>query len=215
MNFAASPFEIKQLNDRGAIEGLLAGFGTLDSHGDRIDAKAFSRTLSERKGRPLPMLLYHDQHRPIGAWTEWQETREGLHVKGSLIMATRDAQEAHALAEAGVLAGLSIGYKTKAARRDDRTGERQLLDVDLHEGSLVTIPSNPGTRITSLKSIGSARDIAELLQEGGVSGRKAKHAAGLAWKSINQADDDEQAEAEARAILNASAARIAALGVRK
>lgn len=29
----------RQLNDSAAIEGLLAGFNTLDSHGDRIDAK--------------------------------------------------------------------------------------------------------------------------------------------------------------------------------
>jgi len=39
MNYADSAFEIKQLNDSTAIEGLLAGFNTLDSHGDRIDAK--------------------------------------------------------------------------------------------------------------------------------------------------------------------------------
>lgn len=67
------------------------------------------------------------------------------------------------------------------------------------------------TRITAVKSIGGVRDIAELLQSAGVSGRKAKLAAGLAWKAINETEADD--EDEVRAILNASAARIAAMGV--
>ncbi len=212
MDYAGSPFEIKELNDSGSIEGLLAGFDDLDSHGDRISSKAFTRTLAERGGRPLPMLLHHDIKRPIGAWREWQERPEGLYVKGALTLETRDAQEAHALAKAGALTGLSIGYREKAAHRDQRTGERHLLDLDLHEGSLVTVASNRRTQISAVKAITSAGDIADMLRDAGVSGRKAKAAAGFAWKAINDtgADDDE-----VRAILNASAARIAAMGDRK
>ena len=63
----------------------------------------------------------------------------------------------------------------------------------------------------SIKSIGGARDIEDLLQESGMSGRKAKAAASAAWKAININNDDE-AEAQAAAIFNASAARIAAIG---
>lgn len=212
MDYAGSPFEIKELNDSGSIEGLLAGFGNIDSHGDVIDAKAFSRTLTERAGRPLPMLLHHDLKRPIGAWREWQERPEGLYVKGSLTLSTRDAQEAHALAKEGALTGLSIGFRARVERRDQRTGDNHLLDLDLHEGSLVAIPSNPKTHVATVKAIASASDIVDLLRSAGVSGRKAKAAAGFAWKAINDtgADDDE-----VRAILNASAARIAAMGDKK
>jgi hypothetical protein len=45
-----------------------------------------------------------------------------------------------------------------------------------------------------------------------LSGRKARLAAGAAWKAINDTDDDAEAEAEIRALINASAARIAAIG---
>ena len=213
MDFAASPFEIKSLNDSGAIEGLLAGFDNVDSHGDRISPVAFKRTLAERGTRALPMLLHHDLKRPIGAWREWQERPEGLYVKGSLTLSTRDAQEAHALAKEGALTGLSIGFRTKSEQLDQRTGENHLLDLDLLEGSLVTLPSNPKTYVATVKAIASAADIADLLRDAGVSGRKAKAAAGFAWKAINEtdADNDEQV----RAILNASAARIAAIGDRK
>ncbi len=211
MDFAASPLEIKSLSEGGAIEGLLAGFDNVDSHGDRISPSAFKRTLSERGTRPLPMLLHHDLKRPIGAWKEWHESDEGLYVKGSLTLSTRDAQEAYALAKEGALTGLSIGYRTKAAKLDQRTGDNHLLDLDLIEGSLVTVPSNPKTHVSAVKSISSAADIADLLRSAGVSGRKAKAAAGFAWKAINEteADDDDAV----RAILNASAARIAAIGV--
>lgn len=209
MDYAGSPFEIKQLDDSGSIEGLLAGFGNVDRHGDVIGSKAFSRTLSERGNRPLPMLLHHDLHRPVGAWKQWDERGDGLYVKGSISLATRDGQEAYALAKDGALTGLSIGYLVKQSRRDNRTGENHLLDLELVEGSLVTVPSNPKTYVATVKAISCARDIADLLSEAGVSGRKAKAAAGIAWKAINDTDADED---EVRAILNSSAARIAAIG---
>ena len=177
MEFAGSPFEIKSLSESGHIEGLLAGFGNTDSHGDVVDSKAFTRTLAERNGRPLPMLLHHDLRRPIGAWKTWEET--------------------------------------KSARLDQRSGTNHLLDIELMEGSLVTVPSNPKTLVAAVKSITGARDIAELLQASGLSGRQAKAAAGAAWKSINSQDDEAEADAELVRILNASAKRIASLGVIK
>lgn len=209
MDFAASPFDIKSLSDSGAIEGLLAGFGDVDFGGDRLMPGCLTKSLATRTA-PLPMLLHHDQSRPIGAWHEWAEKSDGLHVKGRLSLSTRDAQEAHALAKDGALTGLSIGWRPKAADRD-RDGVRIVTNAEIHEGSLVAVPMHGRTRITAVKSIGGVRDIAELLQSAGVSGRKAKLAAGLAWKAINETEADD--EDEVRAILNASAARIAAMGV--
>jgi hypothetical protein len=45
-----------------------------------------------------------------------------------------------------------------------------------------------------------------------LSSRRAKVAAGAAWKAINETYDDAAAQAELNAILNASAARTAAIG---
>ncbi|MET3824568.1 HK97 family phage prohead protease [Sphingomonas sp. PvP055] len=210
MQYAESPFEIKSLNDSGQIEGLLAGFGNVDSGGDRLIYGAFTKSLAART-TPLPMLLHHDMKRPVGVWRDWQERAEGLHVKGSLTLASRDAQEAYALAKDGALTGLSIGWAKGRGNLDPSTGVRTIEEAELHEGSLVTFPMNEKTRVTSIKSIGGARDIEALLQESGMSGRKAKAAASAAWKAINTNDDDE-AEAQAAALFNASAARIAAIG---
>ena len=212
MEYAGSPFDIKELNDSGRIEGLLAGFGDVDHGGDRLLPGCLSKSLASRSA-PLPMLLHHDLKRPIGAWKQWEERSEGLYVKGALSLATRDGQEAHALAKDGALTGLSIGWQPVRGDVDQKTGVRQVTEALLFEGSLVTVPMHDRARVTSIKSIGSARDIADLLQDAGLSGRKAKAAAGAAWKTLNESDD-ASSDDEVRAILNASAARIAALGIR-
>jgi len=210
MEFAGSPFEIKQLDDSGVIEGLLAGFGDADHGGDRLAPGCLSKSLAGRTV-PLPMLLHHDLKRPIGAWKEWSERGDGLHVKGSLTLSTRDAQEAHDLAKAGALTGLSIGWTPVRASHDAK-GVRNITEAELFEGSLVSVPMHDRARVTSIKSICGARDIAELLQDAGVSGRRAKAAAGAAWKAINDHSDEAGADAELAEILMASTNRLIASG---
>lgn len=207
MEFAGSPFSIKSLTDSGQIEGLLAGFGNVDHGGDKLLAGSLTKSLAARS-TPLPMLLHHDLHRPIGAWKEWQERPEGLYVKGNLTLATRDGQEAHALAKDGALTGLSIGWAAKQSTRD-REGVRVIAEAELFEGSLVSVPMNDKTRVASVKSVGSARDIAELLQSAGVSSRRARLAAGAAWKSINDHDDEAAADSELAALIQSATARLA------
>lgn len=209
MDTLALPFEFKSLNDAGHIEGLAAAFGNVDGGGDRVIPGAFAATLADRKGAPLPMLLHHDQRRPIGVWTSLTETADGLYAKGRFTMATRDAQEAYALAKDGALAGLSIGY---VARKHAMAGAvRQLQTVDLFETSLVTIPMNDRTKVRGVKSISGVRDLECALRDAGLSGRKAKAAAWAGWQAINASTDDDAADAEMAALFTNSARRIAGL----
>ena len=130
-------------------------------------------------------------------------------MKGNLTLSTKDAQEAHALAKDGALTGLSIGWQPKQAIRD-KAGVRNVSEAALFEGSLVSVPMNDRARVTSIKNITNARDIAELLQHAGVSGRRAKTAAGIAWKALNDSDDDDEAEAEIARLFEQHSARLAA-----
>ena len=211
MHYAGSPFEIKELSDGGRIEGLLAGFGDVDLAGDRLVKGCFATTLAARS-TPLPMLLHHDMSKPIGAWTEWKEQADGLHVKGAMTLAVRDAQEAHALAKSGALTGLSIGFIPKTWSTDDRTGVRTITSADLFEGSLVAVPAHDRARVASVKSVAGAKDIAELLQEAGLSNRKARAAAAAAWKAIQSNEDEEAADAELAALITKATARLRGLG---
>ncbi len=211
MEYADSTFEIKGLDDAGHIEGLAAGFGDTDRGGDKLLHGAFTKTLAARGERPIPMLFAHDLKRPIGSWKAWEERPEGLYVKGKMTLATRDAQEAHALARDGALTGLSIGWGLKGAARFEG-GTRVLPDVELFEISPVPVPMHDRTRIALVKEFTAAGEIADVLRERGFSGRKAKEAAGLAWKIYNSNDDEGAAEAELAAIVTASISRLRTIG---
>jgi HK97 family phage prohead protease len=203
-----SPFEIKTLDDTGHIEGLAAGFGDVDLGGDKLLFGAMTKTLDTRKGRALPMLLHHDMKRPVGAWTDWRETSVGLEVKGAITITTRDGQEARDLVRSGALGGISIDYAGAHKARSEG-GVRVLPEIELYAASLVAIPMHPRARVTAIKSITGAGDIAEILRETGLSNRQAKSAAGAAWRAINT--EEQEDEAAIAAILKASAARISGL----
>lgn len=201
---AAFPLSIKALSPSGEIEGLAAVFGNVDHGGDRIMPGAFAKTISGR-GQPLPMLLHHKLDRPIGRWDTLAETPEGLLAKGRITLDATDGREAHALARDGALGGLSIGYR--ATKTVPTKSARELHEIALFEVSLVSIPMNPLARVTRLKSIGAAGDLAELLREAGFSGRKAKEAAGAAWRILQE--DPDPTETKLAEILAASSASLA------
>lgn len=154
MNELDFPLDVKAIDADGSIEGIAAGYGNVDHGGDVIIPGAATKSLTGRAS--MPMLLFHDQRRPVGVWREFTETADGLHVKGRFAMSTDAGRDAHAMTKDGALAGLSVGYQTL---RDKLVGKaRHLLEVALHEISLVTIPMNGKALITSVKGIEDARE---------------------------------------------------------
>jgi HK97 family phage prohead protease len=114
----------------------------------------------------LPMLLGHDPESPVGIWEEVKETNEGLQVKGRLfIEESRRARSVRGLIQGGLITGLSIGFKTKAATK--RGATRVISALDLHEISVVRNPSHPRARISSAKS--ATASIAEAITRAAVA----------------------------------------------
>ncbi len=81
-----------------------------------------------------------------------QETKQGLAVTGELILAVRQAKEAHALLKGRALDGLSIGFRTVDSEINERTGMRHIKAVDLFEVSLVTFPATEHARVQRVKA---------------------------------------------------------------
>lgn len=140
--------DVKSINDDGDIEGLAVGYGNIDHGGDIVMPGAITKSISGRAS--IPMLLYHDQQRPVGVWNSFNETADGLRVKGRFSPTTA-GREAREDAKCGALGGLSMGYNTIRHRIEGKA--RHLLEVALHEISLVTIAMNDKTRVTSVKEI--------------------------------------------------------------
>lgn len=132
------------------IEGYASYFGRPDKGGDVVVAGAYAASLGAlaARGGKVKMLWQHDPTQPIGVWDEVGEDSKGLYVKGRLLDGVARGREAAALIEAGSIDGLSIGYRTIRARKDDK-GRRLLTEIELWEVSLVTFPMLAEARIGS------------------------------------------------------------------
>jgi len=130
------------------IEGYASLFGAVDQGGDLVLPGAYERSLAglARRGVGVKMLWQHDPAQPIGVWDEVREDAKGLYVKGRLLDSVTRAREAAALIEAGAIDGLSIGYRTVRASKNDK-GQRLLNELELWEVSLVTFPMLPTARV--------------------------------------------------------------------
>lgn len=157
-------FDVKSVTDEGVIEGYASVFDVIDEQGDIVLPGAFTRTINawNAKGKPVPVLWQHDAFAPIGATTGITEDGHGLRVRAQLAMGVQKAREAHELAAAGVLGGLSIGFSVPklasdgqpAIVWDDERDARLFREVRLWEYSLVTFPANEAAVITSVKEAG-------------------------------------------------------------
>ncbi|NCQ24255.1 MAG: HK97 family phage prohead protease [Rhodobacteraceae bacterium CG17_big_fil_post_rev_8_21_14_2_50_63_15] len=134
----------------GVIAGYASLFGACDQGGDIVAAGAYAASLKRlaAEGRKVKMLWQHDPAQPIGLWEEVREDARGLWVRGRLLEGVEKAREAAALIAAGAIDGLSIGYRTLRAVKNDK-GQRLLTELELWEVSLVTFPMLPSARVTA------------------------------------------------------------------
>lgn len=149
---------LKSQENDGHFTGYASVFGVVDHHGDQVMPGAFSKTLAKINGKNgkktnFPkMLWHHDSRYPIGVWHEIREDKHGLFVHGQLLLDLQQGRETYALMQAGVLDGLSIGFRPVKSRRHQSIKGRILEEIDLHEISLVTFASNPEAKIIDVKS---------------------------------------------------------------
>lgn len=200
--------EVKSTRD-GTITGLASTFGgNPDRHGDIVQKGAFARTLREHKSEgSMPAMLWsHRLEEPIGKWTEIRETAEGLVVTGSVNLKTARGQEAFEHVSAGDAGSLSIGYLVpEGGRKYNGDGSFSLVDVDLVEISVVTVPANPRARITGAKSLQSKSDLIDMLREGGLPKAAAARVAAGGWSALAGENLHEKAIALAAQIEAATA----------
>lgn len=138
------------VTDGTAIAGYASLFGATDQGGDVVEKGAYATSLARLAagGGRVKMLWQHDPAQPIGVWDEVREDARGLWVKGRILTDVAQGREAAALIGAGAIDGLSIGYRTVKARKDD-AGRRSLIELDLWEVSLVTFPMLTEARVAA------------------------------------------------------------------
>ncbi len=148
--------DLKRVDRTGVFAGYASLFDVADLGRDVIAPGAFRDTLKSRGASGIKMLFQHDPAQPIGLWTTIHEDARGLYVEGRLLTDVANAREVASLMRAGVLDGLSIGFRALKSRRDKRTGIRRIEAVDLWEISVVTFPMQPDARVTAPPQAASA-----------------------------------------------------------
>lgn len=136
------------LEDGGAvvIQGYASLWGVADLNRDVVAKGAFAVSLGKTGACGVRMLHQHESRAVVGIWDRMFEDDRGLFVCGRIMDWSAEARFATALAKAGAMDGLSIGFRAIRARRDGAL--RVLTEVDLWEVSLVTFPMLPGARFS-------------------------------------------------------------------
>lgn len=209
MNRKSFNLKIKAVQEDGFFSGYGAVFGNVDWYNDVILPGAFVKSLEKwaEKNKMPPVLWNHNDGEPIGVYTNIYEDEKGLFVEGRLLIDdVPRAKSTHALLKAGAIDGLSIGYKTKKANQQTN-GIRELIELDLGEISIVTMPANEESLITSVKSkledgeLPTLPEFEKFLRESGFSKSQATAIAGKGLRHLLSESEDEKFQA--KSILNA------------
>ena len=134
------------------IHGYASLWNIADLNGDVVARGAFAESLARTGAGGVKMLHQHEARSLVGVWDRVVEDERGLFVAGRIMDWSPEARFAGALARAGALDGLSIGFRAVRARKDGRL--RVLTEVELWEVSLVTFPMLPGARFTPRDGVG-------------------------------------------------------------
>jgi HK97 family phage prohead protease len=153
---------------KGIIESYLTvwnhtatGERYVDSYLDTVEPGSFKNTISnlnqERRHRGdnalAPFLWQHDRKELLGSVVNLEEQSKGVVYTAQLNMKVQRAREAFALAEEKQI-GSSYGYDPiRYQYSTDTKGNeiRHLLEIKLHESSLVSHPANPYAVILGTK----------------------------------------------------------------
>lgn len=206
LKFAGAAMAIELKGDDGVIEGYASKFGEIDRGNDMVMPGAYRASLAAKRPQSVKMLWQHDPSQPIGIWEEMSEDETGLRVKGRILTGIQKGAEALLLLKAGILDGLSIGYRTQEHGYLTEGGRtiRQLKKLDLWEVSVVTFPMLPSATVSAKAD--DWRDpkfVEQYLREGGCSGSMAKAIANNGVKSApREAGDGGEQAAEMSAIFD-------------
>lgn len=215
LKHATAAFDLQTADGEGQIEGVASAFHVVDSDDDVIMPGAFEKSLKERGDKPFPLLWQHDSKEPVGTFRA-NENQTGLMLRGNLLVKdVAKAREARALAQAGALGGLSVGFMIKRAepRSESNRGGLNIYEVDLWETSLVTFPANPAAQISAVKSaladgeLPTVRDFERMLtRDAGFTRSQALTIIKSGFDSLatrDAGDDDEEYTAISEALKSA------------
>lgn len=123
-----------------------------DRAGDVIVASAWTTSNALKNYMKNPIILFgHDHDRPIGKCLDMVPTEMGLEIEAEIY---EDADPSiFSLIKNGVLKTFSVGFRILDADWDDDTHTFMILDLELFEVSVVSVPCNQDSTFNLAKSM--------------------------------------------------------------
>lgn len=179
-------------------------------------------------GKPLPMFLNHNSDgMPIGEWSSFDFSPEGMTAEGRIFMNTAAGRDMHTIMTESptLFGGVSVGAYAEAYQMVNAAGEPdqseeayfQITKGGLREVSVVMYPNNPEASVNRLeyfRADGTAdlKIMEQALRDAGLSKSDAVAAASTFKKVLEQRDAAKvpnetatpQRDADAEATTNAA-----------
>jgi hypothetical protein len=161
------PINFKQISTKGLtideesrkISGYLAVFNNIDDAKDRLLPGCFSKSIAERGPksttfRKIAFLWQHDMEDPIGQITTLEEDGYGLYFEAILDEGVENADRTLTQLKSGTLNQFSIGYQYvwEQCKWNDKENCNDCRELNLFEGSVVTLGMNEDTFFAGMKS---------------------------------------------------------------
>lgn len=152
----------------------ISGFASTkfkDRQGDVVLPEALEKSMQIYSKNPV-VLRDHNPSQPIGKMTDFKITEDGLFVVDEIGKGFKDADEAWAAIDQGILSAFSIGFIPLNSDRID--GEFVITELELVEHSVVSIPANRESLFSVEKALKFGTDIVS--RETSVPEQKMLHA---------------------------------------
>ena len=152
LNRAYSLLEIKQVDEDARTITGMATTPAPDRLNDVVEPMGAQFKL------PIPLLWQHDASNPIGQVTHAKVGKAGIEIIAKIAKGvTAEIDRAWALIKAGLVPGLSIGFKAIEHELIPETKGIRFLKWLWLELSAVTIPANAAATITTIRSLDTAQ----------------------------------------------------------
>jgi len=209
VNRAYSLLHVKSIDAEKRVITGIATTPEADRMGDIVEP------LGVTFKNPLPLLLYHNTQKPVGTVKFQKPTKDGIEFEATLPAVDEPGtvkdriEEAWQSVKAGLLAGVSIGFRVLEEVFMKETMSFRYLKTEVLELSLVAIPANPGATIQTIKSLDQAETGRHTPAVAGlpvVSAHKGAPAMNIT-EQITQFENTRAAKAAARDAIMDTAAK--------
>lgn len=152
--------------DSRTIEGYLAVWNVKDTYGTMFMKGSASKSIRDRgpgseSKYKITLLWMHRQDEPLGRFTELREDDYGLYFK-AVLDDIPTADRALKQIRSGTINQFSIGfdYVWDKMEYDEETESIMIMEIELFEGSVVTMGSNSETyAIRSVEQYSEEKDL--------------------------------------------------------